>query len=465
MIVLFYLVMFIAFSLQINPPTAKAQSSFPDMPSFGQEEINRLAKDAILKGNPDGTLRPHAPVTRAEAMTMIGRALNLAEQNGETPFSDVPANHFASGYISSGAALGIIKGTGEGTFEPSRTITRAEMAIILTRAFELTSTRPDVIYRDVNANTFGAYAINVITTARISAGYPDGSFAPKNGTSRVEFSLFLSRAIYPEFKLPEYEPRKDVLEANITRAVVYNASGGLNVRSGPSTSDAIVGKLQNGDSVNYFNTSGNWAVFTFEGKTAYVSLSYLHVPSTSSSNSVTGKVIVLDPGHGGKDPGAVSFGVRESDVVLSVGLKLKKKLENAGATVVMTREKDVFLELSERVAIANNKKADVFVSIHANAAASSSANGTETFWNNLNAGADSKKLAEEIQKELISKLKTRDRGAKEGNFHVVKNAKMAAVLVELGFLTNEAEAKKLATSSFQEDAAEAIYQGIVKFYK
>ncbi|TWI59817.1 N-acetylmuramoyl-L-alanine amidase [Halalkalibacter nanhaiisediminis] len=443
---------------------AEASGPFSDMPAYGGSEIQRLNNDGILIGNPDGTLRPNDRVTRAEAVTLIGRALELNGTQRATKFSDVPSRHYASGYIAEASERGIVAGTTTTTFSPSNHVTRSQMAVFLSRAFNITQTRPDVMYRDVQANTFGAQAINAITTARISAGYPNGTFGPSNGTTRLEFALFLARALYPEFKLAAYQPNQGLLDANATRAVVYNAPEGLNVRSTPDTSRAPIARLQNGDVVQYYATTGNWAVFTFEGQTAYVSLSYLRGPS-SGSTSLAGKVIVVDPGHGGKDPGAVANGVREKDVVLSVGLKLKRKLEAAGATVVMTRSTDVFIELSQRAAIANNRNADAFISIHANAAGASSASGSETFWNSTHASSDSKKLAEEIQREMIKALDTRDRGVKQGNFSVIRNSRMPSVLVELGFITNATEAKKLASNSFQEDAADAIFKGVSNFYK
>lgn len=452
--------------IQSEGQVVQAQGPFPDMPAYGGSEITRLYQDNILQGNPDGTLRPNDQVTRAEAVTLLGRALKLDGTQRATKFSDVSANHYASGYIASGTERGLIAGTTPTTFSPNSPVTRAQMAVFLSRAFDLKSTRHDVVYRDVNANTFGATQINAITTARISAGYPDGTFGPNNGTTRLEFALFLARALYPEYKLPEYQPNQDLLDSVATRAVVYNAPDGLNVRSTPDTSRPPIGRLSNGDVVQYYATTGNWAVFTYQGQTAYVSLSYLRAPSGGGgSGSLQGKVIVVDPGHGGKDPGAVANGVREKDVVLNVGLKLKRRLEAAGATVVMTRSSDVFLELSDRVAIANNRNADAFISVHANAAGSSAANGTETFWHRNYASASSKKLADSIQSELIKKLKTNNRGVKEGNFHVIRNTRMASVLVEVGFLTNAEEARKLASDSFQEDAAEAIYQGVLNFFK
>ncbi|NEU30380.1 SH3 domain-containing protein [bacterium LRH843] len=447
---------------QLGAPVS-ASGPFPDMPSYGGNEIKRLYNDRILQGNPDGTLRPNDQVTRAEAITLIGRALQLDGSKRTTGFKDVPQSHYASGYIASGVEKGIVSGTTKTTYSPSEKVTRAQMAVFLSRAFELQTTRPDVMYKDVSNHTFGSHQINAITTARISSGYPDATFGPNHGTTRLEFSLFLARALYPEYQLPEYKPNQQLLEASAIRAVVTGAADGLNVRLSPDTSKDPVGTLQNGDIVQYYATTGNWAIFTFKGQTAYVSLSYLSGPSNDSP--LSGKVIVVDPGHGAHDPGASGFGIKEKDVVLSVGLKLKPKLEDAGATVIMTRSTDVFLELSERVAIANNKKANAFISIHANAAASGAANGSETFWNSTYASAESKQLAEAIQKEMVKKLKTRDRKAKQGNFHVIRNTRMTSVLVEIGFITNQEEARKLGNSSFQDDAAEAIYQGVLNFYK
>lgn len=442
----------------------EAASPFPDMPASGTNEIIRLHNDGILLGNPDGTLKPHQEVTRAEAVTLIGRALKLDGTKRATRFTDVPAHHYASGYIATGVERGLISGTSATTFSPRDKVTRAQMAVFLQRGFNLNETRPDVMYRDVTSQTFGAHAINTITTARISAGYPDGSFGPNRGTTRLEFALFLARALYPEFKIAEFKPHPDVLAQRSKKAIVINAPEGLNVRQTPNTNYPPIGKLQNGEEISYFATVGNWAAFYFEGKLAYVSLSYLQPASSSSGPGLKGKLIVVDPGHGDHDPGATANNVREKDINLDIGLRLRDKLEKAGATVIMTRDKDVFLELSERVAIANNNNADAFISIHNNAAVAT-ANGTETYWNRTYASSESKKLAEEIQRELIKRLKTRDRGVKEGNFYVIRNTRMTSVLVEVGFVTNPEEAKKLADPAFREEAAEAIFQGIKNFYE
>ena len=211
--------------------------------------------------------------------------------------------------------------------------------------------------------------------------------------------------------------------------------------------------------------------------------------------------IVLDPGHGGHDPGAVGArGTKEKDVVLQISLKLAKKLrEELGLDVVLTRKTDVFLELQERTAIANQVGADLFVSIHANAALNRASSGIETYYLNLaktekaaqlaakeNGTSlekvsllqavlfdlmanykinDSAHLAEEVQKALHRKVNghfssTRNLGVKQGPFYVLVGATMPSILVETAFLSNEREEERLNDPAYQEDAAEGIAEGI-----
>ncbi|UPG65426.1 N-acetylmuramoyl-L-alanine amidase [Metabacillus endolithicus] len=203
------------------------------------------------------------------------------------------------------------------------------------------------------------------------------------------------------------------------------------------------------------------------GTVCYVHKNYLVIGSSQETGDalLSGKVIGIDPGHGGKDSGAVGFGLKEKDIVLDVGLKVQKLLEAEGAKVVMTRKDDTFLELQDRAKVANNAKTDIFISLHINAATSESANGTETYWNGNYESAASKKLAEKIQTRLIEKLGTRNRGVKDAGFYVIKYTTMPSVLAELGFISNEAEAARLKTSQFRDNAAEAILLGVLDYYK
>lgn len=251
-------------------------------------------------------------------------------------------------------------------------------------------------------------------------------------------------------------------EEKVIETGTVDVSYSLNVRSGPSGSDERIGYLLNGQTVEIYEISDNWAKIKYGDGYGYISMSYINTGSSASS-ALDGKLIAVDPGHGGKDPGATANGVQEKDIVLSVGSRLEDKLEAAGAEVVMTRSNDTFVELRERANIANRANADSFVSIHANAVYSNSVVGQETFY--YPGSEEGEELAEAIQSELIKAVGSNDRGTKDANFSVLRNTAMPASLVELGFVTNEKEAKLMKTSEFQNKAATAIYKGIEKYHE
>lgn len=211
--------------------------------------------------------------------------------------------------------------------------------------------------------------------------------------------------------------------------------------------------------------------------------------------------IVIDPGHGGHDPGAVGpSGLQEKEVVLAVGLRLRDRLkEELGLDVVMTRSTDVFIPLEERTAIANKVNADLFLSVHANAAPNRSAAGIETYYLNLaktekaaqlaakeNGTSlekvsvlqailfdlmanyklnDSAHLAEEVQKALHKKIRgqhadVRNLGVKQGPFYVLVGATMPSILVETAFLSNPQEEARLKDPAYLDMTAEGILDGV-----
>lgn len=225
--------------------------------------------------------------------------------------------------------------------------------------------------------------------------------------------------------------------------------------------------------------------------------------SKSSKKPVISKIrrIVVDPGHGGHDPGAVgASGLQEKDVVLAIGLKLRELFrDELGLDVVMTRSTDVFIPLEERTAIANKVGADLFLSVHANAAPNRSAAGIETYYLNLaktdkvaqlaakeNGTSlekvsvlqailfdlmanyklnDSAHLADEVQKSLHKKIRARysdvkNLGVKQGPFYVLVGASMPSILVEAAFLSNAAEESRLKDPAYQTMAAEGILEGV-----
>lgn len=213
------------------------------------------------------------------------------------------------------------------------------------------------------------------------------------------------------------------------------------------------------------------------------------------------RTIVIDPGHGGKDPGAVYNGLKEKDIVLEISKYLYEYLKaDPDLNIHLTRNKDVFIPLEERTAIANKLKADIFISIHANAAKNKAATGLETFvFNVTNDRAalevaalenqattksisdlqgilkdilkyskleESVSLAGSVQSCLVKNVKAASKqnlGVKQAPFYVLVGATMPAILVETGFLSNNDDASKLKSSAYRKKVAKGIYDGIKEY--
>lgn len=172
------------------------------------------------------------------------------------------------------------------------------------------------------------------------------------------------------------------------------------------------------------------------------------------------KTIVIDAGHGGKDPGAVNGTKYEKVANLQIAKKVGAKLKELGYNVKYTRTKDVYFTLDERCRMSNNWDADIFVSIHLNAVANKDAKGIET-WRYEKVGSTTKKLAEEVQTELIAATGAKDRGVKTTtSLYVLKHTVASACLIECGFISNDAECKKLFSNTYQNKIASAIVKGV-----
>ena len=175
-------------------------------------------------------------------------------------------------------------------------------------------------------------------------------------------------------------------------------------------------------------------------------------------------LVVIDPGHGGQDPGAIGIGgIRETDVVLEVSKIVEKLLSEKGVKVSLTRGNEVDLDLSPRVSLANKINADIFVSIHANASRGKrrDINGLETFYYR---GWRGRLLAKKIQKQILRVSPgSPDRGVKQGRYYVIKNTRMPAVLVEIGFLTGRLDARRLEKITHRKRLAYAITKGILEY--
>ncbi len=214
--------------------------------------------------------------------------------------------------------------------------------------------------------------------------------------------------------------------------------------------------------------------------------------------------IVIDPGHGGKDPGCIGKkGTYEKDIVLDICTRLKKLLlQNKGLEIILTRETDFFVPLDDRADIANQKKADIFISVHANSYPNRKRAGVETYYLNFNQDPDvlkvaarenatttknisqqreilekiiqtnklmeSRDLANRLQKSLVTRLASKYQGIKNlgvkgGPFWVLIGGEMPSVLVEISHLSNPLEEQRLNTTQYRQSVAQGIYEGILQY--
>lgn len=201
------------------------------------------------------------------------------------------------------------------------------------------------------------------------------------------------------------------------------------------------------------------------GGTYILDLNMVNDPAPPPPDSSGKKIVVIDPGHGGSDPGTTSFTKKPEKIfTLALGLKVQALLQQeSGIEVIMTRETDVYPTRSERVKLANDLKADVFVSIHGNSVkAAPQVNGTETYYYQRE---NSKELATLIHRNLIKALGLTDRKVKNGNYQVIRETEMAAALLEVGFLSNKSDEEAMMSETNQHKAAQAIVDGIKEYLK
>lgn len=183
---------------------------------------------------------------------------------------------------------------------------------------------------------------------------------------------------------------------------------------------------------------------------------------SKSTRGLRNKVIILDPGHGGVDPGAVvDRSVYEKKYTLDIAKRLQKLLEKEGAYVILTRSSDSTRSLQSRVRLANKQNADLFLSIHLNSFKNSKVYGAQSFYSK----SKDKKLATHIQKQITHDFKTKNLGVSRSRFFVLRHTKMPSTLLEPMFMTNANEKKQLLSASYRSKLAKSIFQGVKNYYK
>ena len=182
--------------------TSTEAAEFTDLNSkhLFYNEMIYLKNEGVISGFTDGTFRPDERVTRANVAVMLGKALHLNGTAKQTPFTDVPSSHQASGYIASAVDAGIISGYSDKTFRPNEIVSRGQMAIFLARAFSL-EVDAVVPFKDISQAMASYPYIKRMIAAKLTAGYSDNTFRPNQQVTRSQFSAFLARGLNPAFKV------------------------------------------------------------------------------------------------------------------------------------------------------------------------------------------------------------------------------------------------------------------------
>ncbi|WP_051382068.1 N-acetylmuramoyl-L-alanine amidase [Sediminibacillus terrae] len=279
----------------------------------------------------------------------------------------------------------------------------------------------------------------------------------------------------------------------------------LLIRDEPSGNGKVIGNLQNGDMVTVFDEAYGWAKTYYDNQVGWVASQYL-VPleqghdslhkrkqtamykkqnvSKSAENKamqkensdavkneqeqnqtvepLTGYTIVLDAGHGGKDPGAIGFdGTYEKDLTLTTAFKVAQNLEASGANIVMTREDDTYISLENRIKLSNRSSTDAFISFHYNSFPVSTVGGISTYHYT---DSEDLELAEYIQSGIVDHVSLKDKGTKRADYRVLKKNSDLSVLIELGFISNPAELGVIKTETYQDKVAAGISEGIQHYF-
>lgn len=265
-------------------------------------------------------------------------------------------------------------------------------------------------------------------------------------------------------------PKDSSSKEQINKSSVTILHNGTNIRKGASSQTGVVQIANSGDTFPVISLHDDWyEVNLGNGLTGFVAGWIVSVNGPAPQVEKPGaemylknKIIVIDPGHGGRDNGATGAkGTLEKTLTLRTGELIYRKLKSAGAKVVMTRSNDSYLSLGSRAGISNYHGADAFISIHYDSILDSSVRGMTSYYYH----GFQKTLATTIHASIVAQTKIKDRGARFGDYHVLRENNRNGVLLELGYLSNPIEETLIVSDQYQEKVATGVYLGLAKYFK
>lgn len=254
--------------------------------------------------------------------------------------------------------------------------------------------------------------------------------------------------------------RTYIMTASFYIKVLYD---GTNIRTNPSLKSSVQSTAKRGQQYRVIAKEGNWYKIELPRQgSGYVADWVVSIVRNNENNgTMKNKTIVIDPGHGGKDSGTIGSGVMEKTLTLQTAKLLTNQLQAAGANVVLTRTDDTYLTLSERVKIVHQYQADAFISIHYDSSPSGLASGITVYYYDQ---SNDYPLALSLDPFLSQGLSIPYRGIRFGDFYVIRETNVPSVLLELGYVSNPAELATIASDAYQKQVAEAIVNGLNRYF-
>jgi N-acetylmuramoyl-L-alanine amidase len=255
---------------------------------------------------------------------------------------------------------------------------------------------------------------------------------------------------------------------------VNTSSDTLNLRKGPSISYPSISSLKNGQVVSVASSANGWSHVKVNNVIGYVSTAFLSKTKPGSVSpppplaGASDLIVIIDPGHGGKDVGGVGNGFLEKNVVLNVGKHMKSYFDQTPITGKMTRSTDVFIDLNDRAKYASKNSGDIFVSLHTNKF-NSSVNGQETFYYARTAATNpkvqqSRALSIYLQARMQETWNLTNRGVKVGDFAVIRDNTVPAALIEMGFLDSSKDIQYIKSETERKEMGKALFLGTLDYF-
>lgn len=246
-------------------------------------------------------------------------------------------------------------------------------------------------------------------------------------------------------------------------------NNGTNIRSSASLNASVIARADAGQTFSIVKIHNDWyEIKLANGKSGFVagwivsvSSGVPQVEKNNSSSDLKNQKIVIDPGHGGRDSGTIGAqGSLEKELTLKTSQLLYNKLKARGANVVLTRSNDQYVSLATRVSMAHYQNADAFISIHFDSINDRTVRGMTSYYYH----SYQKELAQTVHKSTIAQTKMKDRGVRQGNYHVIRENRQDAILLELGYLSNPTEEMLVKTSQYQDQVTNGIVQGLSNYF-